>query len=399
MVILILKALRYRSWQTSGIIFLVSLAVAAIFAVTLLNQGMKNGSEQAKDRLGADLLVIPAGAQVAPGEIFYGGAPQNIYMPQSVAESIGQVPGIKRSTAQFFTQTLAEDCCDVGEVLRLVGIEGDSDWITASWRQEKGGRTLAADEVLLGSQVAAGQSKQFFLLGKMFRVAGVLAPSGTGIDRSIFLDMDTARKLASETPSLKPLFSGLAAKEDLVSAVLVELKPEASAKEVQAQLQAIPGVQVFSAVEGKKQMEQELTMLMRLFFFMSAMVIFAALSQLLTRAYEQVQSRRGEWGLYIALGLTPLRLAGLIVGESLLVCALGGAMGLILGFAGYQGIWAFIGNYQSFPFLPLAAENEVLWAFVIWGAMLVLGGLSALYPALRCSYLSAVDTFCQSDFE
>jgi len=135
MVILILKALRYRCWQTSGIISLVTLAVAAIFAVTLLNQGIKNGSEQAKDRLGADLLVIPAGPQVAPGEIFYGGAPQNIYMPQSVAESIGQVPGVKRSTAQFFTQTLTEDCCDVGEALRLVGIDADSDWITASWRQ------------------------------------------------------------------------------------------------------------------------------------------------------------------------------------------------------------------------------------------------------------------------
>jgi len=258
---------------------------------------------------------------------------------------------------------------------------------------------LAADEVLLGSQVAARQSKQFFLLGKMFRVAGVLAPSGTGIDRSIFLNIDTARKLAAESQSLQALFSGMSAKEDLISAVLVEVSPEASAKEVQAQLQAIPGVQVFSAVEGKKQMEQELTMLMQLFFFMSVMVIFAALFQLLTRAYEQVQSRRGEWGLYIALGLTPLRLTGLIVGESLMVCALGGALGLVLGFAGYQGIWAFIGNYQSFPFLPLAVENEVLWAFMIWGAMLILGGLSALYPALRCSYLSAEDIFRQSDFE
>ena len=88
-------------------VFVIFVSVSLLFATWLLQQGMRNGLEREQERLGADLLVVPDGVTVEPGEILYGGAPQNIYMPKEAAAEIQSVPGVEGVSVQFFGYSLA----------------------------------------------------------------------------------------------------------------------------------------------------------------------------------------------------------------------------------------------------------------------------------------------------
>jgi putative ABC transport system permease protein len=91
-----------------------------------------------------------------------------------------------------------------------------------------------------------------------------------------------------------------------------------------------------------------------------------------------VLERRGEIGLRRALGATRGQIRGQFVAESVLLCALGGAAGTLLG----SGVTAGYAHAQHWPVVvPAAAMGGAI------AVTLALGALAGLYPAVRASRL------------
>jgi putative ABC transport system permease protein len=92
-----------------------------------------------------------------------------------------------------------------------------------------------------------------------------------------------------------------------------------------------------------------------------------------------VLERRAEIGLRRALGATRAQVRGQFIAESLLLSALGGAGGVLLGIA-VTGAYAAT---QRWPLvMPIWASAGGL------GATLVIGALAGVYPAARAARLS-----------
>jgi putative ABC transport system permease protein len=385
---LIWKSLWHRRIQNLALGAAVMVSVSLLFAVGLMQYGLQGGLLQAKDQLGADLLVVPEGVTIEPGEILYGGAPKNIYMPASAAERVADVPGVSQVSVQFFSQTLQADCCDFGETLRLVGIDLQHDRLAAAWRQEAAAAEmtpLQPDDILVGSRVAAQPGQHFFILGRMFRVAGVLAASGSGLDRSILLDIDTARELTAQSPVLQdklPLGA-----EKSISAVLVELAPGADGDTVRAAIAKQPGVQVFSAAAAKQRIYTDLHMLLQLMGGVSLLMAVLSLIQLFANLYTLVEERKPRLGLYLALGVSPCRLGAFVGAEALLLCTAGALPGLGLGYGLYGWLAESISSQQAFPFLPVPAGTVLLSGAGLLLAFLLLGSLAAAGPAWRSAHI------------
>ncbi|MER6146257.1 ABC transporter permease [Streptomyces sparsogenes] len=100
-----------------------------------------------------------------------------------------------------------------------------------------------------------------------------------------------------------------------------------------------------------------------------------------------VLERRPEIGLRRALGATSGQIRGQFVTESLLLCALGGAAGAVLG----TGITAVYAAVRGWPTeVPLWATGAGV------GVTLAIGALAGLYPAIRAGRLAPTQALAGS---
>ncbi|MEU1668875.1 ABC transporter permease [Streptomyces sparsogenes] len=100
-----------------------------------------------------------------------------------------------------------------------------------------------------------------------------------------------------------------------------------------------------------------------------------------------VLERRPEIGLRRALGATSGQIRGQFVTESLLLCALGGAAGAVLG----TGITAVYAGVRGWPTeVPLWATGAGV------GVTLAIGALAGLYPAIRAGRLAPTQALAGS---
>ena len=234
--------------------FIAFMAVLALTASMIVATSLEDGVRLSRERLGADIMVLPAGASGNASEVLFCAEPVNVYLPASAAEAVAATEGVAASTPQFFTQTVDQSCCSVVGVTRVVGIDATTDFVLAPWIvggvEGAGGAGASAevddfglgdDGILLGSAAPTIEGGQASILGSVFHVAGTLAPTGTSVDETIFMDIDAARTIAAASPYLKSVW-GDADPFDAVSCLMVKAADGSDIDALcQALVDAVPG--------------------------------------------------------------------------------------------------------------------------------------------------------------
>lgn len=95
-----------------------------------------------------------------------------------------------------------------------------------------------------------------------------------------------------------------------------------------------------------------------------------------------VLERRSEIGLRRALGATKRHVAMQFLGEALLLAAIGGVGGVLLGYAVTTGYASLRGWSTLVP--PIAMAGGVV-------AALLIGAIAGLYPAIRAARMSPTE--------
>lgn len=117
----------------------------------------------------------------------------------------------------------------------------------------------------------------------------------------------------------------------------------------------------------------------------SFVVIIIILAVVANTMAMTVRERVAEYATLKALGFGPAFVVVLIFGESLTLTVLGGVIGMLLSFPVIAAFKSFVGSI--FPVFRLS--QETLW----WqlGAVLVVGILAAIVPAIRSARIRIVD--------
>jgi len=97
------------------------------------------------------------------------------------------------------------------------------------------------------------------------------------------------------------------------------------------------------------------------------------------------RERMAEYATLKALGFAPAFVAALVVGESLLITTLGGALGILATFPAAAAFKAAMGTL--FPVFRVAPETVALQA----ACAVAVGGLAALLPSIRAARVKIVD--------
>lgn len=388
MTALIWKSLMHRKLQNLALVLSIAISVAILFSIFSIYSGVDAGLELSKQRMGADIVIIPFGVRMEPSLYLFGGATTNVYMPTKIMESVRAVPGISRVTPQFFAHTLADSsCCDLVAQTRVIGYDPATDWIIGPWLKNIDKQDLADDEIILGAKVPASSKDKMSILGKGYNIIALADNTGTSLDHSIFVSMAEARRIAGDIPKLKAAFAKQGPPSEWISAILVQVDPAYDINTIVSGIQQIGYVQPIVAAEVKQRITEQFTVLVVLLGAVGVLTALASLFQLFSRFYTATWDRQAEWGLYLALGASGRDIAGLIIGEAVTVALAGSLTGLLLGGGLYAWGLAILELYQSFPFVQDSWTSLLLLGFSLTGLFSGWGVLAAWLPAYVGSHV------------
>ncbi|MTV48257.1 FtsX-like permease family protein [Heliobacillus mobilis] len=400
MLYIVWKNLYRRRLQAIATLLGTAVGVAILMTVFLLYEGLEEGTRLGTSRMGADLLVLPANVDVETGQALFTGAPLNVYMSKHLADEVKKLPGVRTVEGRFFTQTLNDQCCSFEEETRLVGIEPKVGGTIGALVPDLQGKELNPEEILVGGRVVGGKkNSRIFVLGQMFKVAGVLETTGTGLDKSIMMPMDVAKQLARNSKALQPYWDKAGSPENLLSELLVEVDNPRQIEAVTEAIQLLGPLRVVQTNEVFLNVKKQMQLIFILLTGTGLLAVIASIVHLFARSASVVWERRGEWGLYRALGASRQYLVRLVLLESLLLSVGGALLGIGLGGYIYHQVLSMIQSYQGVPFLPPSILSIFCGVIFTVTAFTAMGLMAAGLAASRAGRIEPSLAMAKSDIQ
>ncbi|WP_439859889.1 ABC transporter permease [Pseudomonas sp. MBLB4136] len=235
---------------------------------------------------------------------------------------------------------------------------------------------------------------------KPFKVVGILARTGTPVDRTLHISLAGMQALHLDWRSGMPARGAarisaeqartLDLQPEAITAMLLGLNSKIATFGLQREINEYRGEPLLAILPGVAL--QELWSLMgtaeQALFVVSLFVVLTGLIGMLTAILTSLNERRREMAILRSVGARPWHIAGLLVLEALALALAGLLLGLFLL---YLGIAAAQGAVQAHYglYLPLNAPTPYEWSLLgaILGAALLMGGV----PAWRAYRQSLAD--------
>jgi putative ABC transport system permease protein len=374
----------FANRRNLSIFFCVAGLVFALFATTVIIRGNQNSLDAGIKRLGADIIVVLQGSAERIEMALLTGKPVRAWMPASKLDEIASVPGVEQVSPQIFLQSLyGASCCSVSEMF-LVVFDPATDFTLRPWLETELKRDLAPGEVIGGSFISADAANHLFLYGYRVTLAGNLEQTGTGIDQSLFMSIETARDIAAS--SLTTAQSPLEIKPDQVSALMVKTSPDADPHQVAESIALnTSGVVPVESPSMFGSFRSQVTGL--LWGAVGIVVIFFTIAVYLIGLIlsSSASERRREVAVLRALGASRNFVFLSLLSEASILALAGGLLGIVIASVASYLFCDFISSSLGIPFLFPELPSWLL--MVSTGALITLAvvTLAAFFPAYRMS--------------
>jgi putative ABC transport system permease protein len=372
----------FRSWT----VFLCALVVAGLtLSATLILRGAESSLRLALQRLGADIVVVPQGAEANVETALLMGTPATAWMPAGNVRALAGTPGVTAASPQLYLASLSNaSCCSASEMF-VVALDPRTDFTITPWLKQRLGDGLRLGEAVGGSRVFTPPGERYIkLYGYHITLKGNLEPTGTGLDQTMFLTFETAQAVAKGSLTLaeKPL----TIPPDSVSAILVNVRPEADPRLVARRIrQDLAGVSAIPSLDLFQTFRRQMTGVLR--GVVALLGITWALSVgLIALVFSMAANeRRREIGVLRALGSPRSFVLRSLLAEAAILGLGGGAIGLALSVLATYLFHNLLVVSLGIPFLLPSLPGLLLVVGGGLGAALVTVTLAALIPAYRIS--------------
>ena len=374
------SGLRTRKSRTALSALGIMIGIAAMVGVLGLSESSQADLTNKIEALGTNLLTV------SPGGGFGGG---DGVLPEETASKINRSGPVEQSAdvVELDQAVLRNDLVNENETGGITAVAADLDLLetlngslaAGVWLDEA---TAATPNVVLGSVTAerlgivdVSQGVQVLIGGEWFTVVGILEsfPLAADLDRAALIGKPVAQTLfdVELNPSIVYLRTDPAFVDD-VRAVLPATADPANPEEVEASRPS-------DLLETQSAIEDSFT---NLFLGLGAVSLLVGGVGIANVMVIAVIERRNEIGLRRALGATRAHIRRQFLTEALLLSALGGLGGVVLGIA---ATWVYARSQGWDVVVPTLA---VVGGLV---AALVIGGVAGLYPAMRAARLAPTE--------
>ncbi len=359
----------------------IAIGIAAMIAVVGISSSSRAELDRTLEALGTNLLTV------TPGRTMFGEDAQlpveSVAMIDRIApvrqvSAIGRVDGVKVYRSDRIPAAQTNGLAVYAARLDLLDTVGarlrSGTWLNAATERYPA-VVLGADTAARLGIGAAGPDTQVMVGGQRFTVVGVLepVPLAPELDSAVLVGWPAAAgRLGFDEPPTTVYTRAVESAVDAVRGVLAATANPQAPNEVDVSRPS-------DALAAKQAANQAFTGLL---LGLGAVALLVGGVGVANTMVISVLERRAEIGLRRSLGATRGQVRLQFLAESLLLSALGGVGGVLLGIAVTSGYAA----YQSWPTVVPA------WAMLGGvAATLVIGGLAGLYPAVRASRLSPTE--------
>lgn len=425
LVTIALKSIKQRLLSSSLTALSVALGVMLMVAVLVINGVVSDLFSQPS--FGFNLVVGPKGSDLSlalsaiyrldrPGEplpyLFYKELKEHRVVEKAVPIAIGDVTEqggfpIVGTIPEFFDLDYA-----YGKSFRVRG-----EFLKTPWDAVIGSRVAATNGWNIGSEfkLVHGGAESDHVHDEKFKVVGVLAPTGTPNDRSVFVSLAGFWAISGHEKPLKeavdrlekfryPVPQSLREKAEKpkkahdhaghdhghdhelldeqkeVTAIFVRTKSTAAsiglAGEINEDVRAMAVNPIFPM---KRLMNMIVDNIRLMLLTLTSLIIVVSAVSIFVSIYNSMADRRREIGIMRALGARRETVFTIILAESALLCLGGGAIGLLLGHGLVAVASPIIESRSGILVNPLSFEPLEL---VLFPVLLVVGSLIGFLPGL-----------------
>lgn len=385
-----LSNLKKKPFRTAAMLAVIALSSALLLGSFIISASLRGGIFGIQSRLGADLMIIPEGAQQELEGILLYGSPNYFYMDKSIEGLVRSVEGIETVSGQTYLASLSESCCDIP--VQIIGFDPESDFIVKNWAKSRYSKLSSEEEVLFAGSNIDVQKKTVRFYGQTHKVTAKLAKSGSGMDSAIYTDIATLKNIFLDARSKG---FGFISGDDIdkkVSAIFVKLadgvRPDSAALRIQRALSQQADAPAIQIIQNEKMISNLMSRFSAILIFMNAISVLVLVITFTTLAVVfslMLNERLKEFAVLRVLGASHRTLVKIILSEAGLVGCAGAVTGIFFSLLIILPFNVLISEKLALPFAMSSTVQIIIFSVLVFVIILAASILSSVFSAVRIS--------------
>ena len=359
----------------------VMISIAVVVALTGMSTSIFSGFNRYLDKsMAADFLIMPQSLLLGGGNVGSGPA---------LMKAIRGTPGVAGATSLRLATGQLNNA-----PVQVIGIDPKSYASMASFEFSQGGKSsdiyrLGQGQTLFVNGIFAAQNgvkprdRVKLLTTRGYRNYRVVAIASDYLNAKISTAYVSQANLKRHFDAENDVF--------IMAKLAGGANPDKVKKSLEETLTLYPAFTVFDSADWRQSMKETTNRAMFLYYFLIMLLALPSLLALVNTLTINIVARTREIGMLRAVGSTRRQVGRMILGESLLLSAMGTAFGLLAGvLLGYVLVGAM--NSSGFPVPYYFPWVGILVAIA---AGLLFGVLASVLPARQATRLDIVTALHQ----
>lgn len=377
-----------KNWMSSNsvrtfvIVLIMAIVSALLFVSMYFSIGLNNSIDNMKQRLGADMMIVPEKSGKEQETLFVSGKPSEFYMKNDVLDKVQKVEGVKQAAPQIYIATLQESCCSMP--IQAIGIDFEKDFTIKPW-MTKDVKDLKDGEILIGNNVTVTDVKTLKFFGKTYTVKSKLMQTGLGFDNAIFMNFDTAKKMLQDSAKVHP---EKYIPNSEISSIMIKKDDNADSEQVTVNLmKSLRGTSTMVVMNKNfvDNLSKEMFSLIKYLKILLTFTLIMAIIVLISIFTVDFKDKEKQMATLRILGITKSKLKSIILQYSVVLSLIGAVIGIGLSILTVKLFSGQIEKSLDLAFMKVDAKQILMISIITLLVVVVISLITQIFNVIKIS--------------